>query len=437
MDYENPQVRKKLLSGAIKRASKWISLSLSEAKQMAGQVGGVSVHKKPLLTLQPDYVLKPLQTDHRGIREVAFYEAIEVASRNSLHAYSLFLTSGMPEESPSTSTVDTCCRHLDTWAVALSFLWKDPVVMASEADMNSAWKQVKNEMDALTRLTKFLAPYYGIVGQRKVLSDRPYGISNDAHLLLQDVTKNFCKPCVMDLKMGTQSYEPDASNAKRLREIQKYPQQKEFGFRIIGMRYYEPSDKVRSDENGYVFVGKEYGRSLSTRDMVKEAFRTYLSAGMVSDATKNEEVPCTPDENDGMSKDQSAQVDATVYTDEKTTDGAPEGSTDLEPIRKSLRIKSVSSLLLQVRSLKRWLEENESRLCFYASSLLIVFEGSVTNSDDQGIASLRLIDFGRVRRRTEGETSAADGGYLKGVQTFHDLLTELLEEEKAFLANSP
>jgi hypothetical protein len=59
-----------------------MSLSEDYAKPMVGQVGGVSVHKNPLLTLAPDYVLKPLLLDHRGIREIAFYEAIRILSQN-------------------------------------------------------------------------------------------------------------------------------------------------------------------------------------------------------------------------------------------------------------------------------------------------------------------------------------------------------------------
>jgi hypothetical protein len=39
--------------------------------------------QEPPLTLAPDYVLKPLLLDHRGIREIA-YEAIRILSQNPL-----------------------------------------------------------------------------------------------------------------------------------------------------------------------------------------------------------------------------------------------------------------------------------------------------------------------------------------------------------------
>ena len=344
IDYNDPQVRERILTGAIRRASKWISLS--EAKQMAGQVGGVSVHKKPLLSLKPDYVLKPLLTDHRGIRELAFYEALHMASRGAptANAYSVFLT-GRPQK--TTNVTHYVGEVVDTIAVALAMLLNDPVVTGCEAALRRAWKKVKREVDALYRLAKFTAPYYGLVGQARVAIQRPFGLSDDAHLLLLDLTNTFSKPCVMDLKMGTQSYEPDATTEKQSRESSKYPQQSTFGFRITGMRVFEPHHPD-ADDSGYVFFGKEYGRSLATRDDVMVALRTFFSAGNVLDDSGNS----IGVENDGA-------------------------------LSTTVRTRSLSKLILEVRSLRRWFDETETTLRFYASSLLIVYEGDMSSGPRQ------------------------------------------------------
>merc|ERR1719362_1023926 len=45
------------------------------------QVGGISNNKRPMLTLQPHYVLKPIREDERGFREVAFYESIRMGDK--------------------------------------------------------------------------------------------------------------------------------------------------------------------------------------------------------------------------------------------------------------------------------------------------------------------------------------------------------------------
>lgn len=207
---------------AMKRASKWMELSKDEAKPMVGQVGGMSKHKKPLLTLQPDYVLKPLITDHRGIREIAFYEALKTVStksKSSDKTYHAFLTGRQPTsknkslpqppqplQSTTTRTRSLAGEYFDTFAMAFAILMQDSVVLESEAALRKAWRGIKRESEILAKLAKFTAPYYGVMGQNNVDQAMPLGVTEDAHLLLQDLTINFKKPCVIDLKMGTQTY---------------------------------------------------------------------------------------------------------------------------------------------------------------------------------------------------------------------------------------
>eukprot|EP00977_Amphora_coffeiformis_P021299 scaffold9161_cov263-Amphora_coffeaeformis.AAC.1 len=55
IDIENSEVRERIVCAAIKRASKWMTLSREDATPLHGQVGGAAMHKRPLLTLEPDY----------------------------------------------------------------------------------------------------------------------------------------------------------------------------------------------------------------------------------------------------------------------------------------------------------------------------------------------------------------------------------------------
>ena len=55
-------------------------------------------------------------------------------------------------------------------------------------------------------------------------------------LKLQDVTFGYSLPCIMDVKIGQQTYDPNAPQKKREREISKYKHQHEIGFRICGMK---------------------------------------------------------------------------------------------------------------------------------------------------------------------------------------------------------
>lgn len=59
---------------------------------------------------------------------------------------------------------------------------------------------------------------------------------SDLYLKLEDVTRGFVKPCIMDVKLGQRSYDPYASQEKREQQIRKYPLMEEIGFLVLGMR---------------------------------------------------------------------------------------------------------------------------------------------------------------------------------------------------------
>jgi hypothetical protein len=372
-----------------------MSLSEDYAKPMVGQVGGVSVHKKPLLTLAPDYVLKPLLIDHRGIREIAFYEAIRILSQNpSKTVYANFLTGGKKKQ----SAVNRFGEVFDTLALALAIFMQDSIVVESEGALKDAWKSVKREMEEIRRLANFTAPYYGVMGQRGVSAspDCPFGISEGAHLLLNDLTINFSKPCVMDLKMGTQTYEPDAPEEKCVRESGKYLQQTQFGFRIVGMRIYDPKH-ADADTKGFRHFDKAYGRSLTTRESLLEALRLFFSAGI-------------------------KPVDPQAQTPSNTNGN---GNGD---VQEKVRTRAIANMLLELRPFRRFFDENKS-LRFDASSLLIVYEGDVSK---ENTASIKMIDFGRVRRDPAG-----DHGCSIGLGTLKHMLSDVLEEEEERQRDSP
>lgn len=68
----------------------------------------------------------------------------------------------------------------------------------------------------------------------KVLSELSY--VSELYLKLEDVTRRFLQPCIMDVKIGRRSYDPFASKEKREEQISKYPLMEEIGFLLLGMR---------------------------------------------------------------------------------------------------------------------------------------------------------------------------------------------------------
>ena len=55
-------------------------------------------------------------------------------------------------------------------------------------------------------------------------------------MVLEDVTSDYKRPAILDLKMGQVTYDPLATPAKIEKESVKYPPQATMGLRILGYR---------------------------------------------------------------------------------------------------------------------------------------------------------------------------------------------------------
>merc|ERR1719362_1688494 len=210
------------------------------------QVGGISNNKRPMLTLQPHYVLKPIREDERGFREVAFYESIRMGDK--LIALDL---DGVFQ-----------CRDLHTHGSYPSI--KQNILASSKLD--TKYFEVNHQ---LRRLSKVTASYYGLVVVDKYL-----------YILLSDATTNFHRPSVMDVKIGKQTFEPSALPQKVEREMTKYVQQEQFGFRIVGMRVHD-SSHPDANSLGFRIFDKKFGRSLNTISKIKSAIAIFFGYKVV------------------------------------------------------------------------------------------------------------------------------------------------------------
>jgi len=152
------------------------------------------------------------------------------------------------------------------------------------------------------------------------------------HLKLEDITSPFCKPCVADIKIGKQTYEPSAPLSKIEYECSKYPFQTSLGFRITGYKVFD------SELQSYLAFDKYYCRKLVPEEGVLTALGLYF------------------------------------YNKYH-----------------SFKLKELSGMVAKIESLLEWMER-QNDFNFYSSSLLLVYEGSLGNS----AYDVRLIDFGHV-----------------------------------------
>ncbi|XP_034564720.1 inositol polyphosphate multikinase [Notolabrus celidotus] len=193
----------------------------------------------------------------------------------------------------------------------------------------------------LLDLQDHLPKYYGTWSS----PDSP----NDLYLKLEDVTRRFVKPCIMDVKLGQRSYDPFASQEKREQQIRKYPLMEEIGFLVLGMRVY----KVCSDT--FDSYDQHYGRGLG-KDTIK----------------------------DGLVKFFHNEV--------------------------SLRRDAVSASISRVQRILRWFE-SQQQLTFYASSLLFVYEGVPSSSSSSSLPfPLSTPAISPPTGKTGRLSSESDGG---------------------------
>ena len=60
--------------------------------------------------------------------------------------------------------------------------------------------------------------------------------STESYIRLEDVTGRFQNPSVMDIKIGPITFDCEADDAKRDRELKKFPALSKVGFQILGIK---------------------------------------------------------------------------------------------------------------------------------------------------------------------------------------------------------
>ncbi|XP_064605476.1 inositol polyphosphate multikinase-like [Liolophura sinensis] len=197
---------------------------------------------------------------------------------------------------------------------------------------------------------------------------------------MADVTQKFINPCVSDIKMGRVTYDPFATQEKRHYEIAKYPPGLNLGFQMLGMRVY------REIEGKYDVYDRKYGRSLAENEVVEKGLAVFFSG------------------------------------------------------QNGIRRDAVWCVLAKLHQIEAWFE-SQTQLAFYASSLLLMYEGNsqlrqcncsspmstdtgvsnhessqnsltaMVNGESTCVADVKMIDFAHVF-----ETTERDENYLFGLR---------------------
>nr|KAF7429764.1 hypothetical protein H0235_006162 [Vespula pensylvanica] len=129
----------------------------------------------------------------------------------------------------------------------------------------SFYENLQNSCDeTILELKNYVPKYFGTT--EILFSDK-----NIKFVVLQDITEGMAEPCVMDIKIGKRTWDPLASEEKRISEEKKYARSKEaYGFCITGFQVYclSSGELKKFDKN--------YGKTL-TPEAVVEALKIFLN----------------------------------------------------------------------------------------------------------------------------------------------------------------
>jgi len=177
------------------------------------------------------------------------------------------------------------------------------------------------EIHLYPTLQSFAPSFHGI----KEVDDKKY-------IVIEDLTHGFKKPCILDVKIGRQSYGEDASPEKKasMEAKDKKSTTWTLGARITAMKVYQ------TETGDYIKKGKAEGKDVTTENF-RAALSEYFHNG------------------------------------------------------KELRKELIPKFLEKIYKIKEWIE-SQSELRLYSSSILFVYDGEGDNDN----VVIRIIDFAHV-----------------------------------------
>jgi len=223
------------------------------------------------------------------------------------------------------------------------------------------FKSISDSSDPAVRVFLDFMPHFHGVTKRKKSDGAP-----GEFIMMENLTINMRKPCIMDIKVGARTWGPDASQKKREQQDASYSATKTaFGFSVPGLSSFTGENKDCT-----VSKAKDYGKGLN-KDNIGDVLELYL------DISTNKDL---------------ARKIAQIFVE---------------------KLKKVQSLF-----------ESQTSFHFFASSLLFVYDAeAVQNNIDseelEKFVSLKMIDFAHVWP-AEGEL---DNNYLRGVKSLIQLFS--------------
>jgi len=234
------------------------------------------------------------------------------------------------------------------------------------------------------------------------------GSSSSEYLVLENLTKGFNKPCILDLKMGTRMYGDFATEAKQKsqRKKSKRSTSLKLGIRFCG------SQRFSYSQRGFETIDKYVGRHADEEELkilLKKFFtcRGALKSQVIDDVMKN------------VSSMRQTLIDLQEYRFYSSSlliiyEGEPDQSNDF------VEDKTDNSMDCEQFDEARSADNIKRR----------------KHSADNPRVTMKIIDFANISLPSlGGECShqGPDDGFIMGLDNLYQLLTNILEEERFYL----
>ncbi|CRL03185.1 CLUMA_CG016529, isoform A [Clunio marinus] len=161
--------------------------------------------------------------------------------------------------------------HVGTDEIGLLKSIDDGSVLKPGGSQWCAAREIKFYEQLLTSTDPAVLPLKEFVPEYRGTQTLTIGNKTINFIKLQDLTHGMLEPCIIDIKIGRQTWDPLATDAKKEAEASKYQQCKTtVGFCIPGFQTYHLIS------NTYKKFGRDYGKKLN-QNTVTDALKMFLN----------------------------------------------------------------------------------------------------------------------------------------------------------------
>ncbi|KAF8976061.1 hypothetical protein BGZ46_008604 [Entomortierella lignicola] len=246
-------------------------------------------------------------------------------------------------------------------------------------------------------------------------------------ICLENVSHGFQKACLLDLKLGTQLYDDNASDEKKLRlgKVASQTTSATLGMRMTGFHVY---DCEKGEFNKYL---KDYGKELTT-DNILDGFRAFFSAKLGPKRMRLVIERFINDLSDFLEMIETQELRMRSSSLLLLYEGLPEAFDEglLMEQEKIAEVVTKAKAELEKGSASITVDKDGDRIMTGANKES-EDEGDDEEDDEddelsQKVTDMRLIDFGHS---TWTPGMGPDEGVVLGVKSALNILERLLEED--------